>query len=111
MAPQNQNQNPKSGGDGRVAPQNQNRNAGVPPAKRPSKAAPAASEPKKSMVAGSGQARASIPTNKVSVGAGGGGVYTPIDSITPYQNKWQIKVFIVFIRVFFCCQLARRSAR
>ena len=26
-----------------------------------------------------------------SVGGGGGGMYTPIDSITPYQNKWQIK--------------------
>merc|ERR1719187_322630 len=82
------------GGDGKVQNQNQNPNAGQAPVKRPAEQqTPAATETKRPMVSSSStaQPRSSVLSSRPSVGAGGGGMYTPIDSITPYQNKWQIK--------------------
>jgi len=75
--------NPQAMGDGKVQNQNQNPNAGGAP-KRPSDQPPAP-EAKKPMI----QPRTSVLTSRPSTGAKE--VYTPIDSITPYQNKWTIK--------------------
>jgi len=83
--------NPQAmGGDGTAKVQNQNSNPNVGGAvKRQNEQPQTNYEAKKPMV--SEQPRSSVLTPRTSVGAGSGGVYTPIDSITPYQNKWQIK--------------------
>jgi len=83
--------NPQAmGGDGTAKVQNQNSNPNVGGAvKRPNEQPQTNYEAKKPMV--SDQPRTSVLNPRSSVGAGSGGVYTPIDSITPYQNKWQIK--------------------
>jgi len=87
--------NPQAmGGDGTAkaaAPQNQNANPNVGggAVKRPNEQQNHNYEAKKPM--GNDQPRTSVLNPRSSVGAGSGGVYTPIDSITPYQNKWQIK--------------------
>jgi len=80
------------GGDGSAKVQNQNANPNVGggAVKRTNEQQPPTThEPKKPMV--TDQPRTSVLSSRPSVGAGGGGMYTPIDSITPYQNKWQIK--------------------
>jgi len=80
------------GGDGSAKVQNQNANPNVGggAVKRPNEQQQSSyQEAKKPMV--SEQPRTSVLSSRPSVGAGGGGIYTPIDSITPYQNKWQIK--------------------
>lgn len=74
-APQNQNANPNIGG-GAVKRPNEQQNQNNYEAKKP-------------MV--NDQPRTSVLNPRSSIGAGSGGVYTPIDSITPYQNKWEIK--------------------
>jgi len=87
--------NPQAmGGDGSTKVQNQNANPNAGGAaqavKRPNEQQPTNNyEAKKPMV--NEQPRTSVLNPRPSVGAGGGGMYTPIDSITPYQNKWQIK--------------------
>jgi len=85
--------NPQQMSDGKAQNQNQNPNAGSAP-KRPSEQ-PAPSEPKKPMMAASnsstGPPRTSVLTSRPTAGTSSKEVYTPIDSITPYQNKWTIK--------------------
>lgn len=84
--------NPQAmGGDGTAKVQNQNANPNVGggAVKRPNEQEQQSNyEAKKPM---NDQPRTSVLNPRTSIGGGGGGVYTPIDSITPYQNKWQIK--------------------